>query len=84
MDALPHGDLEKEATYLCDKVKVQMGSLREALFALFGGWGLGLLGLLGSLGSLGLLGFLGFRVGGLGFRVLGSLHKRCATCGKQQ
>ncbi|CAE7197067.1 glnA3 [Symbiodinium natans] len=31
MDALPHGDLEKEATYLCDKVKVQMGSLREAV-----------------------------------------------------
>ena len=39
MDAMPHGDLEKEATYLCDKVKVQMGSLREARGALVNGLG---------------------------------------------
>mmetsp|Transcript_14290 Transcript_14290/g.24791 ORF Transcript_14290/g.24791 Transcript_14290/m.24791 type:complete len:716 (-) Transcript_14290:180-2327(-) len=33
LDAKPHGDLEKEAVYLCEKVKVQMGSLREAVDA---------------------------------------------------
>jgi len=31
LDAMPHGDLEKEATYLCDNVKVKMAALREAV-----------------------------------------------------
>ncbi|CAE7806137.1 glnA3 [Symbiodinium sp. CCMP2456] len=31
LDAMPHGDLEKEATYLCDSVKVKMAALREAV-----------------------------------------------------
>ncbi|CAE7611771.1 glnA3 [Symbiodinium sp. CCMP2592] len=44
LDAMPHGDLEKEATYLCDNVKVKMAALREAGLGSFRNLGLPLKG----------------------------------------